>query len=76
MYGHNGVITMIKVRSYETFCGIMQIVTCDMYRVMYNKQYYEAEKRLRIMQILQPTEFEAYLSRWKSERKRSYENIQ
>ena len=58
---------MIKVRSYEVFCGIMQIVTCDMYRIMYNKAYYEAEKRLRIMRILQPEEYTEYLSRWKGE---------
>lgn len=56
---------MIKVRNYGVFCGIMQILTNDFYRVMYNKAYYEAEKRLRIMEILQPEEYAEYLSRWR-----------
>ena len=45
----------------------MDIVTNDFYRIMYNKAYYEAEKRLRIMQILQPEEYEEYMSRWRVE---------
>lgn len=60
---------MMKVRSYETFCKIMEVATNDLYRLMFNKAYYEATKRLRIMEALQTEEYYEYLSRWKAERK-------
>lgn len=56
---------MSKIRTYKCFSACMDIVSIDLYRMLFKSAYKEACKRLELLQIDNPKQYKEWLSRWK-----------
>ena len=61
---------MLRIRTYESFINCMEIVVKqNFYSTLYPQAYKEAWKRIHVLQNFYPDDYNAWLERWKQERK-------
>lgn len=58
----------MKIRSYECFDECMRIASMDFYRVLYHPTWEEAGRRLRILEIDNPEQYNEWHKRWLREK--------
>ena len=59
----------MKIRTYESFKGCMEVVThSNFYHTLYCGHYDDCVKRLHMLENFEPEQYKQWLSRWKAER--------
>lgn len=59
----------MRIRNYEVFRGCMEVVSIDLYRILYRNAYNECMKRLNMLEAFEPEKYNEWLAKWKAERK-------